>query len=57
MHMVSRKDFHSAELETMRTSRSPTMLMGSNGEVQTTEEATVYVQLLDSFSYLPGWSS
>ena len=40
MHMVSRKDFNSAELETMRTSRSPTTVMTANGEVQTREEAT-----------------
>ena len=40
MHMVSRKDLNSAELETMRTSRSPTTVMTANGEVQTREEAT-----------------
>ena len=38
MHMVSKKDLHSAELETMRTSRSPTTV--ANGEVQTREDAT-----------------
>ena len=26
MHMISKKDLHSAELETMRTSRSPATL-------------------------------
>ena len=31
MHMVSKKDFNSAELETMRTSRSPTTVMTANG--------------------------
>ena len=46
MHMVSKKDLNSAELETMRTSRSPTTMM-ANGEVQTREEATVYVKQLD----------
>ena len=35
MHMVSKKDLGSAELETMRTSRSPTTVMTTNGEVQT----------------------
>ena len=40
---------NSAELETMRTSRSPTTLMTANGEVQTREEATVYVEQLDMF--------
>ena len=31
MHMVSKKDLNSAELETMRTSRSPTTVMTANG--------------------------
>ena len=47
--MVSKKDLNSAELETMRTSRSPTTVMTANGEVQTREEATVYVKQLDLF--------
>ena len=33
----------------MRTSRSPTTVMTANGEVQTREEATVYVKQLDVF--------
>ena len=33
MHLVSKKDLNSAELETMRTSRSPTTVMTDNGEV------------------------
>ena len=49
MHMVSKKDLNAAELETMRTSRSPSTVMTANGEVQTREEATVYVKELDSF--------
>ena len=49
VHMVSKKDFNSAELETMRTSRSPTTVMTANGQVQTREEATVYVKQLDLF--------
>ena len=49
MHMVSKKDLDKAELETVRTSRSPTMVMTANGEVQTREEATVYVNSLDVF--------
>ena len=48
MHMVSKNDLSSAELETMRTSRSPTTVMTANGEVQT-REATVYVKELDLF--------
>ena len=49
MHMTSKRDLGSAELETMRTSRSPTTVMTANGEVQTREEATVYVKQLDLF--------
>ena len=48
MHMVSKKDLNSAELETMRVSRNPTTVMTANGEVQTREEATVYVEDLAS---------
>ena len=49
MHVVSKKDLNSAELETMRTSRRPTTVMTANGEVQTKQEATVYVKQLDFF--------
>ena len=37
MHMISKKDLHSAELETVTTSRSPTTVITANGEVQTHE--------------------
>ena len=49
MHMVCKRDLNSAGLETMRTSRSPTTVMTANWEVQTREEATVYVKQLDLF--------
>ena len=49
MHMISEKDLNSAELETLTTSRSPTIVITANGEVQTHEEATVYVKELDRF--------
>ena len=49
MHMVSKRDLNSAELETMRTSRSPTTVMAANGEVQTREEATENVKESDLF--------
>ena len=50
MHMVSNRDLNSAELETVRTSESPTTVMTANGEVQTREEeATVYFKELDLF--------
>ena len=38
MHMVSKRDLNSAELETMRTSKNPTTVMTANGEVQTREK-------------------
>ena len=49
MHMISKKDLNSAELETVTTSRSPMTVMTANGQVQTNEEATVYVRELDIF--------
>ena len=49
MHMISKKDLNFAELETVTTSRSPTTVITANGEVQTNEEATVYVRELDIF--------
>ena len=49
MHMLSRKDVNSAELETVRVSKSQTRVVAANGEVQTKEEATVYVKEFDLF--------
>ena len=49
MHMISKKDLNSAEMDSLRTSRSPTTVITANGEVQTHEEATVYVKELDIF--------
>ena len=49
MHMVSRKDLNSAELESMRISKNPPTVVTVNGEVLTKEEATVYVRELDLF--------
>ena len=48
MHMISEKDLNSVELETVTTSRSPTTIFTASGEVQTYEEATVYVKELDT---------
>ena len=45
MHMTSRKDLNSAELEIVRTSCCPPTVTTANGEVQTHEEATVYVRI------------
>ena len=49
MHMVSKKDHGSAELDTMRISKNPTTVMTANGEVQTREDATENVKELDLF--------
>ena len=49
MHMISRKDLNSAEMDTLTKSCSPTIVITANGEVQTHEEATVYVKELDTF--------
>ena len=49
MHMVSKKDLNSAELEAMRTTKNSTTVMTAKGEVQTREEATEYVKQSDLF--------
>ena len=49
LHMVSKKDLNKAELETLRISKNPTMVMTPKREVLAKEEATVYVRELDLF--------
>ena len=49
MHMISKKDLSDAEMDTLTKSCSPTMVITANGEVQTHEEAIVYVKELDIF--------
>ena len=49
MHMISKKDLNSAEMDTLTKSSSPTIVITANGEVQTHEEAIVYVKELDIF--------
>ena len=49
MHMISKKDLSKAEMDTLTKSCSPTTTITANGEVQTDEEATVYVKELDIF--------
>ena len=49
MHMLSKKDLSSEELETLRRSRIPTVVVTANGEVQTNEEAQENVHDLDLF--------
>ena len=49
MHMISKKDKNSAEMDTLTKSCSSTIVITANEEVQTHEEATVYVKELDIF--------
>ena len=49
MHMISKKDLSKAEMDTLTKSCSPTTVITANGEVQTHEEAIVYVKELDIF--------
>ena len=49
MHMISKTDVNSAEIDTLTKSCSPTIVITANGEVQTHEEATVYVKELGKF--------
>ena len=49
MHMISKKDLNFAEMDTLTKSCSLTIVITANGEVQTHEEATVYVKELEKF--------
>ena len=49
MHMISKKDLSDAEMDTLTKSCSPTIVIPANGEVQTHEEATVYVKEFEKF--------
>ena len=49
MHMISKKDLSDAEMDTLTKSCSPAIVITTNGEVQTHEEATVYVKELGIF--------
>ena len=50
MHLISKKDLSDAEMEdTLTKSCSPRIVITANGEVQTHEEATLYVKDLDIF--------
>ena len=44
MHMISNKDLSKAERDTLTKSCGATIVITANGEVQTHEEATVYVK-------------
>ena len=47
MHMISKKDLNDAEMDTLTKSCTPTIVITATGEVQTHEEATVYVKEFD----------
>ena len=49
MQMISKKDLSDAEMDTLTKSCSPTIVINANGEVQTHEEATVYVKELEKY--------
>ena len=49
MHMLSQRDLSSNQMETLRRSRTPTVVVTANGVVQTNEEAKVYVHDLGLF--------
>ena len=49
MHMLSKKDLSSDEMETLRRSRITTTVATASGEVQTSGEAQVYIHDLDLF--------
>ena len=48
MQMISEKDLNYAEMDTLTKLCSPTKVITDIGEVQTHEEATVYVKELDT---------
>ena len=49
MHMISKKNLSGAEMDTLTESCSLTTVIPANGEVQTHEEATVYIKELYIF--------
>ena len=49
MHMISKKDLSNSEMDTLTKSCSPAIVITANGEMQTHEEAIVYVKEFDIF--------
>ena len=49
MHMMSRKELSSKEMDTLRRCRTPTVVLTANGEVHTHEEAHVFVHDFNLF--------
>ena len=66
MHMMSKKELSSGEMDTVKRSRTPTVVLTANGEVHTQEEAQVFVhdlfvtvqlleETLEDHGYSYGW--
>ena len=49
MHMKSKKESSSEEMDTVKRSSTPTVVWTANGEVHTHEEAQVFVHDLNLF--------
>ena len=49
MHMISNKELSDVAMDILTKSCSPTIVITANGEVQTHEEAIMYVKELDIF--------
>ena len=49
IHTISNKNLNDAQMDTLTKSFSPTIVITANGEMQTHEEATVYVKELSIF--------
>ena len=47
MHVISKRDLNSDEMDTLTKSCSPAIVITANGEMQTHEEGTVYVKELE----------
>ena len=52
MHTISKKDLNNAEMDILTKSCCPTIVIPANGEVQTHEEAIVYVKELYIYIFL-----
>ena len=49
LHMLSKKDLSSEEVDTVKSSRTPTMVLTTNGDVHTHEDAQVFFHDLNLF--------
>ena len=49
MHMKSKEELNPEEMDTVKRSRTPTVVLTANGDVQPHEEARVFVHDLNLF--------